>query len=104
MNAHDILDALNYIDDDLLNALEEPSRPVRRPVRWRRLVAAAACVALVLAALPLTSLLTGGEQPPVESTDSHGKETDTPQGTTHQTVAVAMSSHCLVSSLPVRSA
>lgn len=93
MNAHDLLDAVNYIDDDLLNSLEEePSRPARRPVRWHRVVATAACVALVLAAVPLASFLTGGEQPPVESTDFDGKGTGTTQGTTNQTVAVAMAS------------
>lgn len=48
MNGKEMLESLNYVDEKYIEDAE--SIPKRRRVRWQPLVAAAACLALVLAA------------------------------------------------------
>ena len=48
MNGKEILESLNYVDEKYIEDAE--SIPKRRRVRWQPLVAAAACLVLVLAA------------------------------------------------------
>ncbi len=90
MKADDILYAIGQVDDDLLE-LAEQEQPHRRrtphPFPWRRLVAAAACLCLLAAAIPLVPRLikdtvphTGGSS----SDDGAGNTTST------ETVAVGM--------------
>lgn len=48
MNGKEMLESLNYVDEKYIEDAE--AAPKRRRVRWQPLVAAAACLALVLAA------------------------------------------------------
>ena len=48
MNGKEMLESLNYVDEKYIEDAE--SIPKRRRVRWQPMVAAAACLALVLAA------------------------------------------------------